>query len=64
MSEFILRIQTDNAAFNENEGNLGTELARILRDVATRIDGASDLALGDARDINGNRVGGWVNVGD
>lgn len=45
-----------NAAF---EGSSGTEAARILRDVASRIDG-EELGVNDCRflrDVNGNRVG-------
>jgi hypothetical protein len=52
-----VRISLTNDAFQD--GNSGSEAARILRDLADRIDG-SELTKNDcrfARDINGNRVG-------
>lgn len=50
-----IEIETDNDAF---EPNGGSEAARILRDVADRIDGADVCDIGfSVRDINGNRVG-------
>lgn len=52
-----IRFNTDNAAFHE--GPSGSEAARILRDLAKRIDG-ENLGKGDCRfciDSNGNRVG-------
>ena len=54
MSQVEINIETDNAAFDE-EG-MATEVGRILRDLAGRIelDGIDHLIL---RDINGNRVG-------
>lgn len=53
MAKFKLEIVTDNAAFEEGPA---TELARILRDLANRVeqDGEFD---GVVRDINGNVVG-------
>lgn len=48
-----LSFKTDNAAFDGSQGR--AEVARILRDVAEKIEmGAS---AGDCRDENGNRVG-------
>lgn len=48
-------VNMDNAAFEDGQG---AELARILRRLA------DDVASGDSfatlRDINGNRVGGFV----
>lgn len=51
-----VKIDTDNAAFEDCDG---AEVARILRELADRIDneplGKKDCRF--ARDINGNRVG-------
>lgn len=49
-------IQMDNAAFEENS----VELARILQDIASKIEQRGGVAAGDsfvAMDLNGNRVG-------
>jgi hypothetical protein len=46
----------DNAAFEENS----VELARILQDVAAKIEQQGGVVAGDsfvAMDLNGNRVG-------
>lgn len=57
--QFILEIEIDNAAFDGR--NSGSEVARIIREVATEIDDdALDLHDGfhaTLRDINGNKVG-------
>ena len=50
-TQFTLAIDTDNAAFDEGGG---AEIARILREVAERIE-RGDVS-GSARDINGNTV--------
>ena len=52
---FTLKIKTDNAAF-EGQYNESFEVARILRDVADRVEsnGADTYMLNDA---NGNHVG-------
>ena len=58
MSEFRLVISTDNAAFSGDDH--GPELARILRQIAQRLDNAGSIPDGidgNARDINGNRCG-------
>jgi hypothetical protein len=58
-----IEIATDNAAF---EGDAGPELARILRDIAGRLerDGVDGRADGfKVRDVNGNTVG-KVEVGE
>ena len=50
-------IHADNAAFEDNEGQ---ETARILRDLAKRIDGHPHFSAGHdqaLRDVNGNEVG-------
>ena len=54
-----LKIDMDNAAFVENPGY---ELARILRDLADRVECADSFeneydSTMSARDFNGNRVG-------
>ena len=55
-----IKINTDNAAFNENIGAM-EETARILRDLANKIQsGIVDLESGASyklRDANGNVVG-------
>lgn len=54
--KFQVVIDVENAAFElENRGN---ELARILRQVADKVEAASQgRSMGDLRDINGNWVG-------
>ncbi len=48
-----LRIKMDNAAFEDDPG----ELARILRDLADKVEnGVTDGDQFVARDINGNKV--------
>lgn len=58
---FKLTIETDNAAFADADGP--QELARILRELADKIDETNWLTIPDAgrvHDINGNTVGGWA----
>jgi len=55
---FKLSIKMDNAAFSD--GNSGSEVARILRELATRIDHDDVTQRGFSMtltDINGNKVG-------
>ena len=52
MSEFRVLIKTDNAAFEDARYS---ETARILREVADRLEDGGDA--GNVRDINGNPVG-------
>lgn len=56
--KFTLEIECDNDAF---AGDPSAEVARILRDVAARIEytplNGRAVPIGTARDINGNRVG-------
>lgn len=55
---FSLTVDMGNAAFDEAPS---PELARILRDVATRVeDGEREGAV---RDVNGNKVGTFKVVG-
>jgi hypothetical protein len=55
---FELRIETDNAAFGDTLDDRAAELARILRNVANRVElgvvGAAVL------DHNGNKVGSFI----
>lgn len=52
---FLLRIETDNAAFHDdNEGR--SEIARILRDAADRLENSS-VHQWNLGDINGNSIG-------
>ncbi|UTC28625.1 hypothetical protein MARCHEWKA_01120 [Brevundimonas phage vB_BpoS-Marchewka] len=50
---FKLEIDTGNAAFDE--GDKPYEIARILRDLAQKIENGADE--GSVRDLNGNKVG-------
>lgn len=55
---FKLHIDTGNAAFNDDAGGAAAEVARILRDVADRIENNDDLpSYRGLHDVNGNRVG-------
>lgn len=61
MSTIIIRINTDNAAFDRRGG--GREAARILRDLANKIED-EDVHLSfyvTIMDINGNSVGTMSN---
>tara|TARA_B100000700_G_C14776291_1_gene729135 strand:+ start:575 stop:763 length:189 start_codon:yes stop_codon:yes gene_type:complete len=53
--KFNINIESGNAAF---ESFADKETARILREVAERIENTGDLE-GVCRDHNGNRVGSW-----
>lgn len=60
--KFLLRIECDNAAFEQCSG---AEVARILRSLAEQIEGDSlECGIGKLRDINGNQVGKWTVVGE
>lgn len=50
---FKLEIDTGNAAFDY--GDKGYEIARILRDIAAKVENGADS--GSVRDLNGNKVG-------
>lgn len=60
--KMTITIQMDNAAFEDNQGG---EVARILRELASKIDGDSSLegVYYNLRDINGNKVG-EMNIND
>lgn len=56
--KFRLEIECDNAAFDENPA---PEIARILRHVAERVDGALVCpTMRGARDVNGNLCCGFT----
>lgn len=59
--KFTLEILMDNAAFGEDVGGPGTEVAGILEEAAMSFNG-SHFSEGDGqglRDSNGNTVGSW-----
>lgn len=63
---YTLRVEMDNDAFAKNPG---LELARILREIADRVDGYSfqhPTTFFPIRDANGNKCGrhGYANNGD
>jgi hypothetical protein len=55
---FKINIKTDNAAFSKEEGGPHAEVARLLREVAERVENGEDY--GSVMDINGNSVGRWT----
>lgn len=62
---FTLTMETDNAAFcdddegGHNEAARGAEVARILRWIAERVERGNNLS-GAFRDANGNKVGTYT----
>ena len=52
-----IKITTENAAFDD--GNECAEVARILRELADKVENCNDLLYteGALTDVNGNRVG-------
>lgn len=55
MSTLNIEIETDNAAFDDNEA---AELARILLELAHNLTYYGPMGIGEnLRDINGNTVG-------
>ena len=59
MSIFSLSIELSNAAFDN--GDAGSEVARLLRELAARVDGDDfrHACAGRIHDISGNTVGHW-----
>ena len=53
-----INIRTDNAAFEEDEG--ATECARILRDIASKLERGVWMDSNRLIDFNGNTVGEWT----
>ena len=63
MSHIEIKIETDNSAFVD-QGGIGHEVARILRQLANNIEfGAEDTSIG-LLDVNGNRVGSYHHFHD
>ena len=60
-----LNIETNNAAFcdadtgEESQEASNLECARILRDIANKLESGHDSGV--CRDANGNNVGSWSN---
>ena len=57
---FKLQIETGNASFRDEDGNLdetGCEIRRLLTNVKTQIE--YGYHSGILIDINGNKVGSW-----
>jgi hypothetical protein len=54
---FKLKIKTDNAAFTEDGNDGKNEVARILREIADKLE--QGYEVGSPRDYNGNKVGEW-----
>ena len=48
---------TLNSAFGDNDYEMRHELARILREIADKLE--KDYEAGPCRDYNGNTVGQW-----
>jgi hypothetical protein len=57
---FRLKIATDNAAFDKEGGGTGVEIARILREIASKVERGVTGANNPVMDINGNKVGTWT----
>ena len=53
---FQLKIHTHGAAFHD--GDTGKEVARILRELADRVE--NGRTSGRVFDVNGNACGGWT----
>lgn len=56
--KFILKFDCDNAAFGETRSEVLPEIARILREIADKVEGGNPA--GQCRDLNGNTVGEFV----
>jgi len=57
MTTFEMKLKSDNAAFF-NYGDAASEITRLLRRVADRIENPGH-EYGSLNDINGNVVGDW-----
>jgi hypothetical protein len=55
---FSLKFDTDNAAFRD--GDFSTEIARVVRTVAEKIE--AGIIDGAVYDLNGNRIGEFALV--
>lgn len=54
---FKVEFATDNAAFEG--GNRVSEAARILREIADKMESGAQIGGGRVHDLNGNHVGHW-----
>lgn len=55
---FRLKFNVDNAVFDDGDGRLNNyEIARILREIAGKIDAGEIGKPRDVFDVNGNKVG-------
>ena len=54
---FTIKIKTGNAAFQDAGDDGKSEVARILRDIADKLESGHEH--GACVDANGNRVGEW-----
>ena len=57
MKQIYIAIETDNAAFQENEHSMGHELARIFEKLAEAVKEDNTLYPHYLYDVNGNLVG-------
>ena len=59
MSTFKVQFQTENSAFDCGEGEAAFEVARILRDLAKKVESQGDCRMEGTSimDANGNKVG-------
>ena len=55
--KFKLNIKSDNAAFADDGNDGKNEVARILREIADKLEAGG--GRGHCIDINGNKVGEW-----
>lgn len=63
MARLTVDVYADGAAFDSyTDGDMSGELARILRDLAARVEAGA--TGGVVRDVNGNRVGGFDILND
>jgi hypothetical protein len=56
-SGFNLSFDVRNAAFDD--GNRPYEAARILREIADKLEAQAYVGGGHVRDVNGNTIGHW-----
>ena len=57
MERLTIEVVTANAAFGDNEETLNTELARVLRVLADRVESGFKFTGTFLKDINGNLCG-------
>lgn len=55
MQKITVQIETDNAAFEDHPKGVNGEVARILRELADKIENGQEPE--SVRDINGAKVG-------